>query len=55
MDRRLPIPGPPSAINANNVTETKNTKQKWTWDEYREVIEAYYTATFFFFLKNLTL
>ena len=37
----------PSVINANNVTKTKNIKQKWTRDEYREVIESYYTGTFF--------
>ena len=38
----------PSVINSNNVTETKNTKQKCTQDEYHEVIESYYTAAFFF-------
>ena len=37
----------PSVINTNNVTKTKNIKQKWTRDEYPEVIESYYTGTFF--------
>ena len=44
--RPLPINSPP-VINTNNVTETKNTKQKRSRDEYREVIELYYAATFF--------
>ena len=35
-----------SVININNVIESKNTKQKWSWDQYREVIESYYSATF---------
>ena len=43
--RPLPNNGP-SAINTNNVTETKNTKQKWSRDEYCAVIESYYTVTF---------
>ena len=37
----------PSVINTNNITETKNTKQKRSQDEYCEAIESYYTATFF--------
>ena len=45
----------PSVINTNNITEAKNTKQKWSWDEYREVIESYYTATFFPSRKSNTL
>ena len=44
--RPLPKNGPP-VINTNNVTETKNTKQKLNRDEYHEVTESYYTATFF--------
>ena len=36
--RPLPNNGPP-VINTNNVTETKNTKQKWSRDEYHEVIK----------------
>ena len=44
--RLLPNNGSP-IINTNNVTKTKNTKQKWNRDEYREIIESYYTATFF--------
>ena len=28
----------PFAINTNNVTKTKNTKQKWSRDKYHEVI-----------------
>ena len=43
-----PLPSnDPSAINTNNDTETKNIKQKWNGNEYCEVIEPYYTATFF--------
>ena len=42
----MPCNGP-SVMKTNNVTETKNTKQKWSQDEYREVIESYYPATFF--------
>ena len=45
----------PSVINTNNVTETKNTKQKWSRDEYREVIKSYYTATFFPSKKSNTI
>ena len=45
----------PSVINTNNVSETKNTKQKWSRNEYREVIESYYTATFFPFRKSSTI
>ena len=37
----------PTVINTNNVTKTKNIKQKWSRDEYHEVIESYYTTTFF--------
>ena len=34
-----PLPcNSPSVIKTNNVTETKNNKQKWSRDEYREVI-----------------
>ena len=45
----------PSVINTNNVTETKqNAKQKWNRDEFREVIELYYTATFFLSKKSNT-
>ena len=44
-----------SVINTNNVTETKNTKQKWGRDEYREAIESYYTATFFPSKKSNTI
>ena len=44
---RLSSGNGPSVINTNNVTETKSTKQKWSRDEYSEVIESYYTATFF--------
>ena len=52
--RPLPNNGP-SVLNTNNVTETKNTKQKWSRDEYREVIESYYTSTFFPFRKPNTI
>ena len=45
----------PSVINTNNVTETKNNKQKWSRGEYREVIESYYTATFFPSRKSNTI
>ena len=45
----------PSVINTNNVTKTKNNKQKWSRDEYREVIESYYTATFFPSKKSNTI
>ena len=44
-----------SVINTNNFTKTKNTKQKRTRDEYREVIESYYTATFFPSKKSNTI
>ena len=44
----------PSAIITNNVTESKNTKQKWNRGEYRKVIESYYTATFFSSKKSST-
>ena len=44
--RPLPNNGP-SVINTNNVTKTKDIKQKWSRDEYPEFIESYYTATFF--------
>ena len=44
-----------SVINTNNVTETKNTKQKWSRDEYREVIESCYTATIFPSRKSNTI
>ena len=43
----------PSVISTNSVTETKNTKQKWSRDEYREVIESYFTEHCFL-LENLT-
>ena len=52
--RPLPNNGP-SIINTNNVTKTKNTKQKSSRDEYREVIESYYTATFFPSRKSNTI
>ena len=52
--RTLPHSGPP-VINTNNVTETKNTKQRWSRDEYREVIESYYIATFFPSRKSNTI
>ena len=45
----------PSVINTNDVTETKNTKQKWSRDEYREVIESYYIETFFPSKKSNTI
>ena len=44
-----------SITNTNNVTETKNTKQKWSRDEYREVIESYCTAIFFPSRKSNTI
>ena len=31
----------------SNLTKTKNIKQKWSRDEWGEVIESYYAATFF--------
>ena len=52
--RSLPNNGHP-VINTNNVTETRNTKQKWSRDEYREVIESYYTVTFFPSRKSNTI
>ena len=52
--RPLPNNGA-SVINTNNVTETKNTKQKWSRDEYREVIESYYTETYFPSTKSNTI
>ena len=52
--RPLPINGP-RVINTNNVTKTKNTKQKRSRDEYRELIESYYTATFFPSRKSNTI
>ena len=52
--RPLPSNGPP-VINTNNVSETKNTKQYWSRDEYREVIESYYTATIFPSRKSNTI
>ena len=45
-------------MNTNIVTETKNTKQKWSRDEcrkYRKVIESYHTATFFRSKKSNTM
>ena len=45
----------PFVINTNNVTKSKNTKQKWNREEYREVIESYYTATFFPSKKSNTI
>ena len=52
--RTLPYNGPP-VISTNNVPETKNTKQKWSQNEYREVIESYYTVTFFSSRKTNTI
>ena len=45
----------PSVISSNKVTKTKNTKQKWSQNEYCEVIESYYTATFFPSRKSNTI
>ena len=45
----------PFIINTNNATKSKNTKQKWNREEYREVIESYYTATFFPSKKSNTI
>ena len=52
---RLSPKNGPFVINTNNVTETKNAKQKWSRDEYRDVIESYYTATFIFSIKYNTI
>ena len=30
---------------ANSKNPYKGTRQKWTWDKYKEIMEAYYTAT----------
>ena len=53
MDRPLLNNGP-SVIKINNVTETKSTKQKWSRDKYRKVIESCFTATFFSSKKSNT-
>ena len=38
-----------------NVTVTKNAKQNCSREEYREVIESYYTVTFFPSKKSNTM
>ena len=45
----------PSIINTKNITKNKNTEQKWSYDEYHEVIVSYYTATFFPSRKSNTI